>query len=203
MKKNTSGFTLVEVTVGSAIIVIVGLIILGLQYIVTNSQLFLTNASIEVEQANSNVSTIVREIRTARSSETGGYLIASASPQEIIFYSDIDFDSKSERVRYFLAGNELKKGVVEPVGFPAVYDTGTEKLTTVADYVQNGATTLFYYYNELWPTSSQNNPMSYPISLTDIRIVRVYLRVNMKANDSQNDYVLDTYSNIRTIKQNL
>jgi hypothetical protein len=206
MKKNRtgqSGFTLVEVAVGGAVTVIVGVAIAGLQYVITSNQLAVYNGTIKVEYANSGVSSFIHEIRTARNGDNGTYLIELASPSAITFYSDIDGDGKTERVRYYLNGTNLMKGIIKPTGFPATYPSGSEQIKVVSDNVQNGTTPIFTYYNSEWPTDTINNPLATPVNPSLVRMVKIYLRVNTKANDAVHDYILDSSAMIRTIKDNL
>ncbi len=201
--KNKSGFTLVELSIGMVIVVVVGVAIAGLQYIISKSQVAVYNGSLKVEYANSNVSTMVREIRTARNGDNGAYVIESATNTSLTFYSDIDADGKTERVRYFTSGTSLMKGIIKPTGNPVTYPSANEQIKSVADSVQNGATPIFSYYNKNWPTDAINNPMSLPINLSAIRMVKIYLRVNTIANDPTHDYVMDSAVMIRTLKDNL
>ena len=64
--------------------------------------------SIAVEDARRGIETIVKEIREAREGENGAYPIEYAGDKEFIFYSDIDNDGKTERVRYFLGKIETE-----------------------------------------------------------------------------------------------
>ena len=95
------GFTLVEVLVAGVLIAALGAGIIGLQYVLTQSQVFVWETSINIDQTNNSIRTLVRELRTAKASDTGAYALELTLDQEIVFYSDIDFDQETERVRYF------------------------------------------------------------------------------------------------------
>ncbi len=58
--------------------------------------------SIAVSEARKGIQTMVKEIRGARPGEEGSFPIEKAADKEFIFYSDIDKDGATERVRYFL-----------------------------------------------------------------------------------------------------
>jgi Tfp pilus assembly protein FimT len=201
MKKTRSGFTLVEVAVGGAIMVIIGVALAGLQYLISQNQIVVFSGSTKLDAANNAARTMVREIRTMRSGDNGAYPIESATSQSIIFYSDIDYDGQAERIRYFLTGTTLQKGTIDPVGYPVTYPTNTEKIRTVADYVRNGSSPIFYYYNNAYPTDTINNPLN-PISIASIAMVQIYLRVNDKVN-ANTDYMVDSLAEIRMLKNNL
>ncbi len=202
-KTKNAGFTLVEISVGLTVTIIIGLAIAGLQYIISKSQVAVYNGSIKVEYANSNVSAMVKEIRTAHNGDNGSYVIESATPTSFIFYSDIDADGKTERVRYYLNGTSLMKGIIKPTGSPITYPSASEQIRVVSDGVQNGATPVFSYYDKNWPTDTINNPIVSPVNASKVRVVKIYLRINTIANDSIHDYVMDSSAMIRTLKDNL
>lgn len=206
MKKQKNlnrGFTLVEVLVASVILVTIGIAIIGMQRILTQSQVLVWNAELEVDQANRGVQTLVREIRTARPSDLGAFPIELTYDQQLIFYSDIDYDGKSERVRYFLTGPSLKKGVIEPVGFPASYPSANEKINVISENVRNKAMPVFYYYNGDWPQDKVNNPLSLAVRVSKTKLMRVYLRLNTKDDEPDKDFILESYAQIRMLKDNL
>ncbi len=201
MKKN-KGFTLVEVAIGGAMMVAIGGAIAGLQYIMIQNQLSIFGGTTKVEYANSTARELVREIRTARDGDNGAYVIEAASANSITFYTDSDFDGKAEKIRYFLSGTDLKKGIIKPVGYPVTYPTNTEIIKTTAENVRNSSTPIFYYFNSSFPTDTINNPLNSPIDISKIAMIQIYLRINPK-NDPKSDYIVDSAAEIRTIKNNL
>ena len=88
----------------------------------------------------------INELRSANYSSIGAYPLSTANTQEIIFYSNIDSDTYRERVRYFLSGAILKKGVIKPTGVPLSYNPVNEVITDMVRDVANTSTQLFYYY---------------------------------------------------------
>lgn len=58
--------------------------------------------TIAIDEARRGIETMTKEIREARTGEDGSYPLERADDKQIIFYSDIDSDGKTERVRYFL-----------------------------------------------------------------------------------------------------
>ena len=106
------------------------------------------------EQAQRSLRAMTDVLREARDGEDGAYPMALADDQELIIYSDVTGDLMADRVRYFLDGNELKRGVIEPAGDPTIYDPNTETVTVLATGVENGTEPIFYYYNAAWPAES-------------------------------------------------
>jgi len=203
MKNTNHGLTLIEVLIALVITGMLGAALLGLQFIISQNQIVAWQSYISVDEANSNVTSLVREVRTAKEGDNGAYPLASADDQEIIFYSDYDFDGGTERIRYFLNGTQFSKGVIEPTGQPATYPTGSEIVKLLSGNVRNGADPAFYYYNGDWPADTLNNPLATPANLSEIKLVRVLLKLNTDPDDPSNDYILESYSQVRVLKENL
>ncbi len=200
--KLTKGVTLIEVLLVGVITSLLGLGILALQYIISQNQVVALQNVLNVEEANNFITTMVREIRNIRPGDNAAYPLERAQDQEMIFYSDIDFDGQSEKVRYTINGTQFVKGVIEPVGFPPTYPAGTEKVRVLSENVRNGPDSVFYYYNGDWPADTTNNPLPSPTRLSDTKLMRVYLKLNTKY-DPRTDFVLESYVQIRMLKDNL
>lgn len=204
MTKDTqSGFTLIELLVVMVITTMIGGAVVGLQYLMSTNQVVVWRNLISVEEANSNLTQMVKELRNARDSENAAYVLETANDQELTFYSDYDFDGTIERVRYFLIGTEFSKGVVEPTGFPAVYNSASEVVKVLSENVQNGLEPVFYYYNGDWPNDTTNNPLAQSVRLANTRLIFVNLRLNTVPDDPDKDYLLQSYTQIRQLKEQL
>src|SRR3989338_5221978 len=134
---NNRGFTLVEILFGVGIFVI---IVGALTFFSRNIWIYGSYVSVGLSDANSGriaLKTMVAEIRTASTAETGSYVIALATATAFTFYSDIDNDGLKEKVRYFLNGSELQKGVIKPTGSPLFYNVVNEKISTLTSYLTN------------------------------------------------------------------
>jgi len=199
--KNQKGLTLIELLITIAISGVIGLGLVSLQYILSQSQIAITKGYKAVDGANFTVSGIVKEIRTARQSDNGAYLLSLADDQEIIFYSDIDFDEKTEWVRYYLDGTDLVKEIIKPSGYPAIYDTLKKTSSIATEGVRNGATPIFYYYNQNWPYDTGNNPLATDDRLSETKTIKIYMRVNNE-NKPERDYIVESFSQIRSVKEN-
>ena len=197
------GMTLIEVLVAMVITSVLGLGIVSLEYVLGKNQLLIINSYKSVDDANSSITSFVREIRAARDSDNGAYLLEKVDDQEIIFYSDIDYDNSVEKVHYSLSGTNLIKGIIEPFGYPVQYPEDQEILTTLTTNVRNELTPVFYYYNSGWPQDSLNNPLTQNLRLSDTRIVKIYLVINTQTNDPKANYTLESFSQIRMLKDNL
>jgi len=202
VKKTNKGFTLIEILVSSALLVIIGAGYLSLQYLMSKSQVVVFNSYLSVEEANSILTQMINEIRNARQSDDGAYMLDTANDQEIIFYSDINANGIVERVRYTLSGNQLIKGVTEPTGNPPTYDLTKEKVAVVSSNIRNGTAPIFYYYNKDWPTDTTNNPLPSANRISDTTLIKVILRENTNPNSPNTDYVMESEATLRMLKLN-
>jgi len=197
------GFSLIETLVfvlvfslaSGAIVSFVYYVYRGLEYDFQQSQ--------AIRNARQGVETMVREIREAQAGDDGSYILEKADDQEFIFYSDIDKDTQVERVRYFLEGSIFKKGIVEPIGAPPVYNPETETVSILSSYVRNGDLSVFTYYNGDWPGDEINNPLPTPTRLKETKLIHVYLKINIDPSRSPVDFELESDTQIRNLKNNL
>ena len=198
------GFTLIEITVGMGITAIIFFMIgvLGNQF---SAIATFVNQKLQNEQsAESAIQTMVREIRSAGQSSVGGFAIESAAPSSFVFFSDIDSDGLMERVRYFLATSTaatstIQKGVTKPAGNPLTYTTSTEIVRPVlADSVSTS--TIFTYFDANY--TGTENPLSSPIDLSKIRIVKIEVLVDVDpAKNPGADYFTNSVA-IRSLRSN-
>lgn len=197
-----NGYTLVEVMVSGFILIILAFLIARLLYTINQNQLQVFQQYNNVDQANENVQLFIKEVRTARDGDNGAFVIEQANDQSIVFYSDIDFDGITEKVRYFLNGTNFYKGVIKATGYPITYPQAQEKVTLLANNVRNASSPIFYYYNSNWPQDTQNNPLIFNQRLSNAKLVKIYLKIN-SVSDPKSDFVTESYAQIRTLKDNL
>jgi type II secretory pathway pseudopilin PulG len=199
-----AGFTLIEGILSIVIIAILGLGFLGLQFILSQNQAVVFKSYLSIEEANTSVSEFTRQLRSARTSENGAYAIESVGDNEIVFYSDIDFDETTEKIRYYLDNNTFYRGVTEPTEeTPITYLSENEKTKAITSIVRNLSTPVFTYYNDDWPNDTTNNPLTLPTDISNIKTVGIYLRTNPVANEPDKDYIIKSFVNIRMLKENL
>jgi Tfp pilus assembly protein PilV len=201
--KNNSGFTIIEVTVASILLVVLGVGILGLQYVIGKVQLTAFSSFQSSDEANTIVSTISRELRTARAGDNGSFLLEAGANDSITFYSDVDFDGAVEKVQYIRTGTSMTRAVTEPSGYPVVYTEANKKTRTISATIRNGTTSVFSYYNGNWPSDTTGNPLPTPINLLNVKMVKIYIRSNTETNHPAADYVGQSYAAIRMAKTNL
>lgn len=202
-RQKRAGFTLVEVMVATFIFAIIaGLVaVFAVYYFQSYTFSFEENQSIGIAQ--SSLTTMMREIREARAGDDGAYTIISAQDNSFTFFSDVTNDGRTDRVRYFLNGTQLQKGVIEPTQVPVTYPSASEQIKTVADFIDTGGSPLFTYYNGNWPADTINNPLTLINRNLNTRFVSIYMRVNINNNYSAQPFELTSGVQIRSLKDNL
>jgi prepilin-type N-terminal cleavage/methylation domain-containing protein len=199
--KNKKGFTLVEI--------LISIFILSLLTVVVNTfardVFYLGNTLSGSMSAQLDgrhlIKTMVSELREAEPSSLGAYPIAVADPSAITFYSNINSDGLQERVRYYLVGTDLKKGVMVPSGSPLSYGN-TESVTTLATGVVSSSTLpIFQYYSSAY--SGTEAPLAQPVNITSIRLVKITIIIDKDPTHAPSQIVITSQVSLRNLKDNL
>jgi len=201
-KSKNSAFTLVEVLVSLGIfLLLIGSVVGILSFSFKSKNIIWEQLSTQNE-GRKTVNDFINELRTAAQSSIGAYPIAAANTSTITFYSNIDVDSWRERVRYFLSGTILKKGILKPSGNPLVYNSANEVVTDIVHDIANGTSSIFYYYGENYNGVNNTSTLSYPIDLTKIRVVGIKLRMEENPNLSPAPLIVEGKTEVRNLKTN-
>lgn len=201
--KNCQGFTILEIAISLFLFTMVmGAVTVFFIYYLRNYSLsFEENQMVNIAQ--NALTQMNRDIREARSGEDGAWTIVEASDTSFTFYSDVTNDGRTDRVRYFVSGTDLNRGVVEPTIPPVTYPLATEKITVVATSLNTGAAPIFTYYNGNWPGDSVNNPLTPLNRQLNTRYVNMYIQVDIQTNYAALPYELSSGVQIRSLKDNL
>lgn len=143
------------------------------------------------------------EIQSAGFAANGAYPIDSAGTSSFAFYSDITKKGVYDHIRYFLSSSTIYKGIIVPTGTPATYPTSSEAVTDVIDHVVvSSSSPLFRYFDSSY-TGTQA-PMSYPLTVSGIRIVNVsfYAVATTSAVQAVAPQYFSTFIDIRNLRSN-
>lgn len=151
--------------------------------------------------ASQGVNTLVNYIRGARQSDNGSYPLVSASNNDLVLYADYDKDDVTERLHFYKSSNKIIMGVTNPTSsMPKTYPSGDQQLITVASNVVNADNVpIFYYYNKDYPGDIVHNPLSTPAPTSEIRILKIYLKVNIDINRAPDNIEMQSFVEIRNL----
>lgn len=189
------GFTLMELLVSIAIIAIVLPVLMNsivALYRANGDTIARTTA---LTQGTYGVRAVVRDVRSAVYSENGALPIVTAGTSTLTLYTDTDTDGRVERVRYFLNGTVLQKGVIEPTSTSS-YPTGNEIIEDLSTGIVNIARVqpVFRYYTS---TSTQ---LTGAFNTLMVRRVDVELVSQSSLANQEADVTLHSSASIRNLK---
>lgn len=191
------GLTLLETIVVLAItIIIITALVSSISFFYrTNTHAL--EQSFAINSARIGIERMVKDIREAAFSDEGTYPVISMATSSFSFYSDVDGDIFVEKVRYFLDGTNLNKGVVDSSGDPLTYDDNDEVVSLVSDNVRNNAESvvLFSYFN------ASGTPMTSMASTTDLRFSTIEVIVNVNPIRLPNNFSLRSSATLRNVKE--
>lgn len=190
--KKSAGFTFIEIMIAITVFVFTTIIVNRFLFEGFRSLTFVSEQGEAIEEARDAMEIIITEAREANSSEKGHYALSIINEQEFIYYSDIDNDSQTEKVRYFLEGSELKKSIIEP-GPTNDYD-GQALISTLAYHINNQAEPIFVYYN----FNKEETDL-----INDVRLIYINLAINITPERKPNDYNAFSSVHLRNLKDNL
>ena len=199
--KNKKGLTIVETIVAIAIfaIGIEGFTLLFAKSWRANSYIFeMGQSAFAVSQG---VNKMTGYIRKARQADDGAYPIKAADDNDFTVFSDFDKDGVTERLHFYYSAGKIFMGITDPAGgFPKTYPAGDQQTQTIAENIVNGANTpVFYYYNKDYPGDQANNPVDTPADVSVIRLIKVYLEININPSHSPDNIHQQTFVELRNL----
>lgn len=165
---------------------------------------FAMEQGMAVSGAEHGMKQMIEDIRGLKQSDAGAYPIESADNFDFVFFANIDGDSATERVHYFLENGLIRRGVANPGGTPPSYPAGDETVNTIAEFVANDPEQpVFSYFNTDYPADQTNNPLATPVSpVADTRLVKVDMYVNIDPFRAPNNIRLESFVMLRNLKDN-
>ena len=200
------GFTAVEllIVISIMVIVFVATTLFG-RDIFALSTIFRGSLDEQFE-ARKLVKDVVAEIRRIAPAQNGAYPLSNVSTSTMTFYVDLESDGVAERVRYYLDDTTLYKGVIVPSGNPLVYDEDDEEISSYVELVINpsaSSTPIFEYFGNTYTGASTSDPMTYPISIEDVRHVSVTFVLDKYSNRDPGPISVTSHGTIRNLRDDL
>jgi prepilin-type N-terminal cleavage/methylation domain-containing protein len=119
-RKPIRGFTLIETLIAVFIFTLAMGAATGFIVVFYRTHSYASQQVTAIEEARRGIETMVKETRAARTGDNGAYPVERADDKQFIFYSDIDNDGQTERIRYFLStinsGSQAKECTVTSQG---------------------------------------------------------------------------------------
>lgn len=200
LKNKKSGFTLVEVIFGVAMLIITSAVVTNFSRNIFETESYLQTSFRAEDSARNILRGLTAEIRSMNYSALGGYPISEATSDSLTFYSDINGDGHTEQLRYFLDGTLLKKGVVYPTGDPLSYNQAAERISVLASGIISGSDVFYYYGNEY---NGTGDPLEEPIDLLSVSLIKIEITLNISGTKIVVPYVIESQASMRNLKQNL
>ncbi len=196
-----AGFSLIEALVGVFILTLIGMAVYTFQKDVFSLNRIFSSSLAAQGEARKALKVISAEIRTASPSSIGAYALAETATSSFAFYSDIDGDSLKERIRYFLNGTIIKKGVIKPSGNPLTYNPSNEIVSDLVRDVANGAVSVFSYYDTDYDGTTQS--LAEPIGVSSVRLIKIIIMIDKDPSAPPSPMTLTTQISMRNLKDNL
>ena len=93
--KKHKGLTLIETLVALVIFTISIAAVVGFAFYIYRSYNYTFSQARAINEARKGIQTMVKELREAKMGDDGSYILEKAEDYEIVFYSDIDKDDKT------------------------------------------------------------------------------------------------------------
>ncbi len=193
--KNNSAFTSLETLVYIAVFSMIMGAALWLIFNFYKTQNAI-NAQIKASSELRKIAqTMMQDLRETSYSDAGAYPIEEMAENSITFYSDVDNDSKIEKVSYFLDGSRLIRQITKSSGVPAVYDPANAQNYILGETIQNAAlgTRLFRYFD------AQGNEIADLTQVLDLRFVKITLVLDKDLNRAPEPYTLSFHAALRNL----
>ncbi|MCX6718584.1 MAG: prepilin-type N-terminal cleavage/methylation domain-containing protein [Candidatus Staskawiczbacteria bacterium] len=197
------GFTLIEVLITTAIFAVLIFVVSAmLNDIYVNSNQQLSSMS-NIDQARAAATAFTNEIRNATTGVDGSYPLNQATDGQIIFYSNFGTNNSAvQRIRYYVLGDILYKGVVLPTGSPLAYNLSSELISPAITGISNQGSPAFYYYDGNY--SGTGSALTQPVNINQVRFVKINLMVKNQITPTDSSvFPVSAGAAIRSVKDNL
>jgi len=201
IKNQQSGFSIIEVMVAMFILTLIGLAVYSFQKDVFSLNRIISGSLTTQDETRRALKAMTAEIRTASPSSLGAYALVETATSSFTFYSNIDNDSYKERVRYFLDGTILKKGIIKPSGAPLTYNPANETVSELVHDVANATTSIFNYYDTNYDGTIE--PLTEPVNVSAVRLIKLTIVIDHDPLTPPGPITLTTQVSMRNLKDNL
>lgn len=200
-KRKKIGMSLIDMIIAIAIFAL-GMQVFTLVFVkIWSSNSFILEEGEASLIASRAVNSVAKNIRKTKQADNGDYPIESADQNDLKVFLDFDNDGITERVHYYLEGEEFKVGVTKPSGTPPIYPSEDQSVVVLASSVINNILSepVFHYYNADYPGDLTNNPLPYPASIENIRLASIHFYVNIKPDHAPDHINIESMAEFRNL----
>ena len=92
-------------------------------------------------------------------------------------------------------------GITNPTAtLPKTYPAGDQQVTVIAsNIINNAGTPIFYYFNKNYPLDMANNPAVTPALVSDVRLVKIYLEININPARGPENIKMQSFVEMRNL----
>ena len=199
---HTRAFTLVEVLISIAVFVVIMGAVAFFEANVFSYQRSAAGSFTTVQDAQVLLKTMARELRSMSAGNDGSYALFQAATSSVIFFSDLNGDGSTERVRYFLSGASLYKGITHASGTPATYPANAESTSTLVTNVRNASSTpVFEYFDGSYDGTTP--ALVQPVDVGSVRLIKINITLDADPSRSPAAETYSTQVSLRNLKDNL
>jgi prepilin-type N-terminal cleavage/methylation domain-containing protein len=164
--KSPNGFTLVEMMMVIFLSTLCALALGWMMQYFYRSNAYALEQIDALESARRSVQSMTRDLREASYGDDGSYPVLTAATSTVSFFADTDNDQAVEKIRYYLSGTNLYRGVTQSAGSPPSYTGQPESNDIVVANVRNGTSTSIFVYED-----ENGSALSSPVNVSLVRSI--------------------------------
>lgn len=206
MKKNLNknkGFSLVEIVVVLGLLSVFAVLVADFQTKIFSFNRIFQGGIYSQTDADNILKSMAAELRSMSPSSAGAYPLDQASTSTLSFYNDIDDDGIKEKIRYYLSGTNLKRGVTKPSGNPLVYNPSSESSNILISNVRNSTSTPVFTYFDTNYDGTATSSLSLPIDIIKVRLIDINVVVDSDPTRPLVPIYAITQVSLRNLKDNI
>jgi prepilin-type N-terminal cleavage/methylation domain-containing protein len=196
------GVTIIELVVVLFILSLVAGGVLAFQRNVFSTNRILQSSLRSETQVRLVFRSFSGEVRSALPGWNGAAIIDTAGTSTIIFYTTLDQDKYTERVRYQLKGTTLEKGVTKFDLVTGAYDLPESTTTLVTGINAAPFGRIFSYYDKTYDGTSSYPALPDPVDIARVRLVRFDLPIAPVGTSASSTKVNSIQVTFRNLKDN-
>jgi type II secretory pathway pseudopilin PulG len=194
-KKSARGFSFMEVVVVVSLLALVGGALSSMIQYFYRTNAYVLQEGTAVQNARQGLTAAMQNLRETSYGDDGSYPIASAATSTITFFANVNGGTTVQKVRYYVSGTTLYRGVTTSAGNPPTYTGQPESSTTIATYVRNASSTpIFQYYD------SSGNLLSSPVNLVSVAAITTTILIDVDPSRSPAVYTLIGSATLRNLR---